>query len=113
MRRMPDIYWLAGLLEGEGCFYARESNPQPRIILGMTDLDTVSRAKSILGKSGLSPVPRAGNKTMYYLTVCGKPAIGWMMTLYSLMGSRRRSKIRDIISRWRVRRWGRNQHVTA
>ena len=113
MRRMPDIYWLAGLLEGEGCFYARESNPRPRIILGMTDLDTVSRAKSILGKSGLSPVPRAGNKTMYYLTVCGKPAIGWMMTLYSLMGSRRRSKIRDIISRWRVRRWGRNQHVTA
>jgi hypothetical protein len=32
----------------------------------------------------------------------GTDAIGWMMTVYSFMGERRREKIRSIIAQWKA-----------
>lgn len=48
-----DVVWLAGLMEGEGCFtmgWNRKSGKmQPRIQLQMTDLDVVQRASRAPG----------------------------------------------------------------
>jgi hypothetical protein len=37
------------------------------------------------------------------MRVRGVDAIGWMMTLYSLMGQRRKAKIRECIAYWKTR----------
>lgn len=53
MIKAKDIYWLAGLLEGEGCFTVRryegrQTGGLPVINLWMTDLDVIKRASTIL-----------------------------------------------------------------
>lgn len=118
---MSDLHWLAGLLEGEGCFgmtkqVSRNGDRvymQPRIVLGMTDRDIVDRAHRMLGKDPrmnqnnvfvLPPTDK--NKAKYIISLGGPRAIAWMMTLYSLMGTRRRARIRGLLSDWRST-WGR------
>jgi hypothetical protein len=103
-----DIMWLAGLLEGEGCF--RWNVDTAHISLRMSDRDVVERAHRLLGATqGIvvqEPERKPGinsKRTMYRVQICGKRAMGWMMTLYPLMGERRRAKIRDVIATWRGR----------
>lgn len=43
---LKDLYWLAGLLEGEGCF--TYSGSTPMVQLQMTDKDVVERASLLL-----------------------------------------------------------------
>jgi len=40
-------------------------------------------------------------KPEYYLKIYQSEAIQWMMTIYSLMGDRRKSKIKEIILIWK------------
>ena len=89
-----DIIWLAGLLEGEGCF-GLQQRKYPRITLGMTDEDIVIRAATLMK----SRVTRCGN--MYRTYLDGAYAVGWMMTLYTLLGIRRRKAIVDVIKVWK------------
>lgn len=106
-----DLYWLSGLLEGEGCFryVANSGYVYPKVILKMTDLDVVEKAAGFLGskihKDYLKPTEN--HKQAYVTTLTGAKAAGWMMTLYSLMGDRRRSKIYQILSKWKEDRGGR------
>lgn len=105
MVETEDIYWLAGLLEGEGCFGAHTKTKTPRIRLNMTDLDVVERAHKLLGATcKISRVDRSKQnpnwKDTYNFTVPGRRAAGWMMTLYSLMGERRQAKIREVLFEW-------------
>jgi len=46
-----DLYWLAGLLEGEGSFLkpAPCEPKHPRVALCMTDFDIVMRAANLFG----------------------------------------------------------------
>lgn len=100
---MKNVYYIAGLLEGEGCFGIY--NNCPSITICMTDKDTIELAKNIIDikdnntiKYTVRELPR---KPMYSLNVSGNVAIQWMMTLYSLMSSRRKSKIREILNAWK------------
>jgi hypothetical protein len=111
-----DIYWLAGLIEGEGCFHLDtiRGTPVPTIRVKMTDLDVVNRAAAIL-RSGLkSPGVYSypdksclGTKQAWSARLGGYRAAGWMMTLYPLMGERRQRKIREILEAWKVFKGGR------
>lgn len=94
------IEWLAGLLEGEGHF---RWDRRPVVILQMTDQDVVERAASILGVSVMGPyAPRSeGNKPMWHCHAYGVDAAGWMMTLYSLMGERRKGQIKKALASWK------------
>lgn len=117
---LGEIRWLAGLLEGEGCFgiyfnknaKGEKKYPVLRISLGMTDEDVVERAAGLLGARGHRTYqPAKGIKPFFETTVTGSRAAGWMMTLYSLMGRRRRQRILECLSRWdgpRRRRFSRN-----
>lgn len=104
-----DLYWLAGLLEGEGCF--REGHKGvgfPRLKVNMTDRDVVARAAELLGTKLHGPHARvcpSGKpaQSQYIAEVTGDAAAGWMMTLYSLLGLRRRAKIREVLSSWKSR----------
>ena len=94
-----DIHWLAGILEGEGTFGDRR-----RIRLKMTDRDVVERVAK-LWKRPLVVEKLQPNRKQAYSTAIGSiDAIGWMMTLYSLLGTRRQTKIRQILADWKSTR---------
>jgi hypothetical protein len=101
-----DIRWLAGLLEGEGSFMPYKGNP--RIALSMTDLDVVVRAAVFL-HGAVNPIrdkrsPR--RKILWQTCNYGANAVGWMMTLYPVMGQRRRARIREVIAAWKAKTTG-------
>ena len=89
-----DIAWLAGLLEGEGCFLVIRGK-YPAIAVGMTDEDIIRRVAVMLK----TEVSHSGN--MYTTQISGFCAIPWMMTLYTLLGKRRREKIAKMIQLWK------------
>lgn len=91
-----DLYWLAGLLEGEGSFLAGPpSRPNsPRVSLTMIDYDVVRRAADLLGVKSFRTVKRNERwQTAYSLTLRGSGAIAAMREMYPLMGVRRQAQI--------------------
>lgn len=96
-----EIYWLAGILEGEGCFTMQPTSP--RIQLKMCDEDIIIKARSLMQEdSRIFIIPAEGNrKTSYRISIHGIRAIEWMMTLYPLMGRRRKEKIREVVKIWK------------
>lgn len=107
-----DIAWLAGLLEGEATFnlaggrHSRQQRPtNPRIVLCMTDEDVCRRAHALLGGNFYGPYRgrafKPHYKSYFRVDVTGRRAVGWMMTLYSLLGERRQGKVRQILEVWR------------
>jgi hypothetical protein len=119
---IKELYWLAGIIEGEGCFDAtrRRSNGAhyPHITVNMTDEDVVRRCHAV-AKVGtvygphLSP-SRAHHQPIWTWKV-GKmaDAVGLMMTLYPIMGERRQAKIRERLAMWQAEDHpGRNPKLT-
>ncbi len=114
MPSVKEIAWLAGLLEGEGAFcrgwYANPSRHNKKffrvsILLGMTDIDTVKRAAALLGGAVCSNKKLYGTtskKQVHTTAIVGPRAIGWMQTLYSLMGERRQKRMAECIALWKV-----------
>lgn len=98
-----ELRWLAGLLEGEGCFHSSASSTC--IVIKMTDLDIIEKFRIITKTTHLKVTVIPGTdrwKTRYSTSISGNLAIQWMMTLYLLMGIRRKAKIKDIIEKWKV-----------
>lgn len=102
-----DIAWLAGLLEGEGCFLLTGPNKtSPRISLNMTDKDIVERVAALTGVKSIHIRERRSknpnHKDQWCLCIGGNRAIGVMQTIYTFMGTRRKAKIRDVIAVWKA-----------
>ena len=100
---VKDIYWAAGILEGEGTFVL--SGNSPSIKLKMTDPDVVERVYAVfnnLGSLYMHKKDREYYKQAYTWKVNGKDAIAIMMTIYTLMGERRKEKITSIIQHWKT-----------
>jgi hypothetical protein len=98
------IAWLAGLLEGEGCFVFYKQPPYRSIamVLVMCDRDVVERAAALLGVPVTMKRRRqAFHKTQYVARAFSSRAAGWMMTLFPLMGERRRTRIQELLAHWR------------
>lgn len=103
MTSIKDIYWLAGILEGEGCFSARE-NGYPTISIEMQDKDIVDRVSKLFNTNSSSVSGRhAGYKVTYITSIRGDKAIGWMFTLFPVLGTRRRTRIKEIVHNWKNR----------
>lgn len=103
MLNTSDIYWLAGLLEGEGCFGL--SSGSARISLNMTDLDVVKKVASLFKTSIKYSKKYPNRKQVYRVEIFSNTAAGWMMTLYPLMGERRQKTIEDTLSIWKQQRF--------
>lgn len=98
-----ELAWLAGLLEGEGCFTYTKRTPQ--ITVSMTDRDVIERIARIFHKHVFEREPQGiGKLRVYGTAVHGSRAIQVMQTVYSLMGERRRTKIREVLLSWRSSR---------
>lgn len=101
-----DLYWLAGLLEGEGSFMAGPPSApnQPRISVQMTDLDVIERVAALFGVSYIHE--RQGSKahhaTAYTVNVRGTRAMDLMRKLKPFMGDRRQLQIEDALDSYDV-----------
>ena len=67
----------------------------------MTDKDVVDKAASLLGGAVRAQVRKGNRKVQYYLSINGSQAAAWMMTLYTLMGERRKAKIKECLDIWK------------
>lgn len=116
------IAWLAGILEGEGSFSNMRGSPT--IQVSMTDRDIIERIALITdstvrfaGKPRGKTISGEDYRLVYRCVLNGVKAIQWMMTLYSLMGERRRDSIKKTLSIWtsspRVPRASRGQRFMA
>ena len=95
-----DIAWVAGIVEGEGSVGIR--NGCPNIQVQMTDRDVIERLCGIIGVKPRTPWRRGRYKPVYGCVLSGIKAIQWMMTLYVLMGERRKAKIAEVIETWKA-----------
>lgn len=108
-----ELAWLAGLLEGEGCFRiatnsASSSSPGyrwPTIAMNMTDEDVLRRAAQIaaVGKVYGPYGPYKSNpyskKPFWQWHVTKREDALWLMKrLYPHMGQRRQEKIDEILT---------------
>jgi hypothetical protein len=101
MLTTEDLYWVAGMLEGEGSFII--TNGALVISMGTTDEDIAKRVAKILGAYINGPYQDKrfpNNKPVFKLAVRRHEAHGWMMTLFSLMSKRRQAKIKELLLKY-------------
>ena len=97
--------WLAGLLEGEGCFDTTGPAGNPRVRVKMTDLDIIMRAAHMMSTTyygdpgGIS----RGNKMAWVAQVTGARAAWIMRELLPLLGERRTDKVTGILTAYDAR----------
>ena len=93
-----DLYWLAGMLEGEGCFSparSRTGSVSPRIQVTSVDFDVLERIQSLLGGSICGPLPirKPTHTPTYSWSLGGWLAADFMQEIHPLMAKRRRKQI--------------------
>lgn len=94
-----DVVWLAGLLEGEGCFDLQRGK-YPRVRLAMTDRDVVGRAATLFGSS-IRLTLKSGEKPTWHAERQGAAAAEIMRAILPFMGARRSQRIAEILSKAR------------
>ena len=90
------LYWLAGLLEGEGSFLpGPPSAPnRPGIQVSMTDEDVIARVADLFGvKYHRWQRTNPNHKPSFQVLLRGKRAADYMSRLHPLMGQRRQGQI--------------------
>lgn len=98
--------WLAGLLEGEGCFgfYNVPRGKQLRLQLVTTDYDVAIYAiqlMSIIHAPRSRNDPRGFRKTTYHVSAYGENAARIMKIILPYMLGRRSEKIIEILNEYR------------
>lgn len=101
IRTLNDIYWLAGMIEGEGHFRTVVTNTTPVMSFGSSDFDIALRVSTLVDCPIRYHAPKKVHyKPMFRVDVTGRKAVGWMLTLYSILGKRRQQRIRGILITW-------------
>jgi hypothetical protein len=101
------LYWLAGILEGEGTFVSgppsQPNSPIARI--SMTDLDTVTRAARLLDRAVTPARPREPHyKPVFITQIKGSEAVALMIAVRPVLGPDRTTQIERVLAAWAPRR---------
>lgn len=89
-----DAAWLAGLLDGEGCFDAPRGNPRVRV--KMSDFDVILRAAALMeARTHRETVP--GRKPLLVAQITGEPAVRVLRAVLPFLGARRSARATEII----------------
>lgn len=95
-----DLKWVAGFLEGEGCFIY--GNNGYYIKANQVQKWPLIKLQNILGGHiSLYRSKDLKKQDIYYWTVNGRFAAGITMTLYSLMSPKRQDQIKNALVKWR------------
>jgi hypothetical protein len=97
---LHDIIWAAGFCEGEACFNIANGKSEQVSIPQNGSRDVLERMKSLFGgkistRKNLSPSGKV--QDIWY--ICGSRARGFMMTIYTFMGTRRKEQIRKALNK--------------
>ena len=95
-----DLMWIAGLLEGEGCFHGSYARNRTTVIsLRMTDRDVVEKFAKLVGRPTARVNPQNGvtKKYMWACSVTGSASRTLMQMLLPHMGERRHKKIAEVL----------------
>ena len=96
---IKELYWIAGFLEGEGCFYYSNSSV---ISANQVQQEPLLRLQKLLGGSLYRAKARPKPcQRIYVWTITGQRAVAIMMTVFSLMSPKRKKAITKAISRWK------------
>jgi hypothetical protein len=88
--------WLAGLLDGEGCFDT--SRGTPRVRVKMSDHDVILHAASLMNARVHAEPPRQiHHKPCMVAQVHGDAAVAVMRSVLPYLGARRTAKATEII----------------
>lgn len=102
-----EVAWLAGLLEGEGCFNlmranSRSKRPLIRVQVAMTDRDIVERVRALMDAPSVQEHKDRGQpdnwKRRYVTCASGRKAEAVMRAVRPYMGERRGTKIDELLS---------------
>lgn len=106
-----DLYWVAGLLEGEGSFNISKQTSHgrhyqyARVMCNMSDEDVIRKLHRVTGLGTLGgPYKAPGKKRqhwnpMWRWTVAAQKEVGVVLNaVYPLMGDRRQKQIRDVLT---------------
>lgn len=89
--------WLAGLLDGEGCFDAQRNNP--RIRVKMSDHDVILRAADLMGATTHHEAARQPHhKPCMVAQITGDRAVAVMRTVLPWLSARRTAKVMELIT---------------
>lgn len=112
--RDPEIYWVAGFLEGEGCFGWYGENRKlpnrrkkwlgyPAVVVGQNDPEPLERlAATFPGTIRFNSFNRGG-KEHYEYRVINESAIDIMVAVFPLMSVRRQEKIKEVVANYAER----------
>lgn len=104
MLQEKELYWLAGLLEGEASFLEQKEGRYVSISLEMTDEDIIKKVAKIFNVRYSKPSKREPHhKQSYKLLFRGSRAVEMMKQLQPLMGIRRSEKIQECIDSFKIR----------
>ena len=103
-----DIYYLAGLFEGEGCISRQSNTGGFRLDIQMADEDVLRTAQERAGGIGSLYLTknrdpsRQHHKPLWrWSVVRSRDAAGLLMTMYPLLGERRQARAREALEQWR------------
>jgi len=99
------LAWVAGIIEGEGCFSVRPRKAFPNqtilsLEVKMTDGDIIHRLKEVTGLgTAYGPYTRPGHRKPIYRWKVSSAAdiYALAVAIYPWMGTRRSGKIREVI----------------
>ncbi len=110
-----DLGWLVGLIEGEGCFYRKDSKsnlqdgtyvyPLCGFAMMATDKDVMRRASDLLDIDLKGPYYKQQEnerKVVWSIQVTGNKAVALMKSIYNYLGNRRKKQI-DAALQWQSR----------
>ncbi|MDE2020618.1 MAG: hypothetical protein KGJ13_09810 [Patescibacteria group bacterium] len=116
-----EVAWLAGILEGEGCFiiqYRKLGPPKGggciKIQLKMTDEDVILRAAKIMQSKVAPPIipKKPTHKIQFSTSLSGYRARKILEIILPFMGIRRSIRIRELMTEWdnrAVKHWPPNK----
>ncbi len=102
MISVKEVAWLAGIVEGEGCFQFNRNTPSIKVV--MTDKDIIERVCSLFQCNLVYGGKRGNHKPIFIAHVSSYKAAQWMMTILPFMGERRFDKIKNVLQLWKTRR---------
>jgi hypothetical protein len=93
-----EVAWIAGILEGEGCWTTKNGRATWWISVRMTDRDIVERLATLTGIGRLSEEkPRPGHKHVWAWGVGVRQHREWLtLKVWPWLGERRRERIRQL-----------------
>lgn len=99
-----DIAWAAGIYEGEGSVVtsAKRKGRHAGIMVGQKDAWLGQRLRALFGGSIIVQTRCTGGRTvpitMYYWSISGARARGFMMTIYKFLSPRRQERIKEALA---------------